>query len=200
MLLTADTSPTAPACTGVLITSSTVLTAAHCVQTGVAYRIDFGGNGFWGTALRHPTVDLAVVSTLDKVGRPFHAKLATTVAAGSAITLSGYGQTANNVGQDGIKRYGTNVIDSVDPNFIYFDTALTSPPGTEAATCFGDSGGPAFRGGFTSDCVVGITRGQLNEPGGVACAASNGAWIHTRTDTELAWIQASIRDQIVTCN
>lgn len=201
VLLTADTGPAAPACTGVLVTSSMVVTAGHCVQNGAGYRVDLGN--FWGTATVHPSypaVDLAVISTLDKVGRPFHARIATTVAAGTPITLSGYGQVAANVPQDGIKRYGTNVIDSVDPTFFYFDTALTAPPGTEAATCYGDSGGPAFSGGLESDCVVGVTKGQLNVPGGTACAASNGAWLHTRIDNQLAWLTSVSRDRIVTCN
>jgi secreted trypsin-like serine protease len=204
VLLTADTSPTAPACTGVLVTSSMVLTAGHCVQSKLSYRIDFGGgSGFYGTARVHPSypaVDMAVISTLDKVGRPFHARLATGVAAGTPIVLSGYGQVAANAPQDGIKRYGTNVVDMVDASYLYFDTALTSPPGTESATCFGDSGGPAFAGGFDSNCVVGITKGQLSVSGGTACDATNGAWIHTRTDNQLTWIQSVSRDPIVTCN
>lgn len=203
VLLTADTSPGAAACTGVLVTSSMVLTAGHCVQTGLSYRIAFGGgSGFVGIATRHPSypaVDMAVISTLDKVGRPFHARLAISVTAGTPITLSGYGQVAANAPQDGIKRYGTNVVDMVDASYIYFDTTLTSPPGTEAATCYGDSGGPAFAGGFDSNCVVGVTKGQLNVPGGAACDATNGAWIHTRTDNQLAWIQSVSRDSIVTC-
>ena len=203
---TKDLSPSGPACTGVLISSNTVLTAAHCVETGRRYPVEFaGGAGFSGIATRHPGYnsstglnDLAVISTLDKMARPFHARLATSVSAGQAITLSGYGRTGANVPQDGIKRYGTNTIDSVDSNRFYFDTDLTSPPGTEAATCYGDSGGPAFLGGVTSDCVGGITRGQVSDPAH-ACTALGDQWIHTRVDLHFAWLQSVSRDPITTC-
>lgn len=198
VLLTSDTSPGALACTGVLITHSSVLTAAHCVEAGSSYYVDFGSNGFWGTATLHPTVDMAVVSTLDKLGRPFHARLATQVNPGAAITLVGYGRTNAALPPDGIKRYGFNTIDSVDPTYLYFDTDLMSPPGQEAATCFGDSGGPAFLGGFSSNCVGGVTKGQY-AAAGTACTAAGEQWFHTRVDQHLAWLEAVTRDSIVTC-
>ncbi len=116
-------------CTGVLITHSSVLTAAHCVTNGAMTVTDV----FTGVATVHPDYDgelndIAVVSTFDKVGRPWHARLAPAVAAGQDITLVGFGRTGFGIPQDNIKRFGTNTIDRLDANFLYFDTDLTAPP------------------------------------------------------------------------
>jgi hypothetical protein len=184
--------PTTPSCTGVLITSSSVLTAAHCVVNGGVHVTDL----FTGTAVTHPTLDLAVVSTFDKKGRLFRARMAVNLAAGWPITLVGFGSTGPASPQDGIKRMGTNTIDSFDGSLFYYDTDLVAPAPTEAATCYGDSGGPAFFG--TTNCIVGVTKGQLGN--GAYCTAAAGAWIHTRTDVDLAWIEAVTRDPVAYCD
>jgi len=190
--------PTDRSCTGVLITSSTVLTAAHCVTPGARHVT----SAFTGTATVHPqwtggaAHDLAVVKTLDKVGRP-HARLRTTTPEGAAITLVGYGKTVYGGVQDGVKRYGYNVIDRVDANSFFYDTSLASPAPEEAATCSGDSGGPAF---LRTDetCVVGITRGQ-NATAATACTAAGEEWRHTRVDVDLVWLEQVTRETLTLC-
>lgn len=200
VLLNGSTAPNSPACTGVLITDSTVLTAGHCVQYGGTYLVDFGGgNAFWGTAITHPSADIAVISTTDTISRPYKARMAGFIGAGYPITLVGYGETFAGSGQDGVKRYGTNTVDAADSGFIYFHSTLTSPPGNDTVTCFGDSGGPAFIGDPSSNCVGAITTGQLNVTPGNVCTAGGGYWYHTRVDTQRAWIQSVIRDPITGC-
>ena len=202
--------PTTPACTGVLIYHNTVLTAAHCVTPGATHLVLFdGGSGFVGIATRHHAYvaissgapnDLAVVKTSDKMARPFYAKIAQNVAPNMPITLVGYGQTGANIAQDGIKRFGTNIIDSVDNNFFYFNTALNSPAGEEAATCRGDSGGPAFLGGVNSDCVGGVTEGvPPPTSAGSACAAHPEGWYHTRVDTKDNFLFIKSQALVETC-
>lgn len=185
-------------CTGVLITHSSVLTAAHCVTNGAMTVTDV----FTGVATVHPDYDgelndIAVVSTFDKVGRPWHARLAPAVAAGQDITLVGFGRTGFGIPQDNIKRFGTNTIDRLDANFLYFDTDLTAPPPTDAATCFGDSGGPAFLG--NTNCIGGITKSQDGATLANACTANEGEWYHTRTDAHLVWLENVTRDPLTIC-
>jgi hypothetical protein len=186
--------PNTPACTGTLVGHNVVLTAAHCVVNGAQQLIEFdGGWGFVGTATRHPNYggndgdpdDIAVIQTLDKVGRPFYSRVAGAAPAlDNQITLSGYGTETLNGAQDGVKRTGTTTIAWMDPDFFYFHPALTGPAGTDTATCRGDSGGPAYLGGAESNCVIGITKGQ--HP--ATCDAGGGDWIDSRLDLHVAWL------------
>lgn len=114
--------------------------------------------------------------------------LATTgVSAGHPLTLVGFGATASNGTGIGTKRYGYNAVDFVDTKYLYF----TGTTGSEAGTCYSDSGGPAFGGGYSSTCIVGITKGIAPKTG---TACSTALMRDTRVDSGTA-INAWIKNQ-----
>jgi hypothetical protein len=65
-----------------------------------------------------------------------------------------------------------------------FNLQTTNNPGIGGGTCFGDSGGPVFYGGFSSNTIVGVTSFGLSE---WVCAGVDFAY---RTDQAavIAWI------------
>jgi hypothetical protein len=156
--------------TGVLITPTVVLTAAHVVDTysgsGVVNFNTTGGfvaRNVTGVTL-HPlwapsdnlNYDLAYI-TLDSAvttATPYPLYTATN-EAGQSTVMVGYGQT--NDGTSYIKRMGVNEIESA---YTFIPPSTLSPAlsgsilisdfdsdGTDYMTWFGDSGGPLFIGG-----------------------------------------------------
>jgi len=161
-------------CTGTLITSGTVMTAAHCVSDDADNVLSpnqvvfsFGANTLEGEKLEvakvevHPDYtgqvgsegDIALLILKDKIlvdtfYRVYQGEFA--LDQGESVEVVGYGQ--NEVGTAGIKRLGT-----VD--FRRFTSAVSAAPNVflefnasqseDQNVCPGDSGGPAIveRGG-----------------------------------------------------
>lgn len=173
-------------CSGSLLsTGMHFLTAAHCVLDSSGNAL--GGNAtltFWNSLNQqfayqsilvtpHPEFsivsfaggnDLAVITlgeaVDDSIGRL--SLYSGSGELGSTGTVIGYGRTGTGLtgGQAntfGTRRQGTNVVDSIIGNVLYFDfddgTALRSTLGgtgtgpTEVMTSFGDSGGPTLING-----------------------------------------------------
>lgn len=169
-------------CTGTLIDKDWVLTAAHCVagETAASVKIRFddanindttggrvvavaeihGNPGFNDNAWDN---DIALIklaeSVTDRVATPVHR---TAIAAATSVTEVGYGDADNNGGGAGLlRKLTTPTVDCAmanDPgisgaNLLCFNAA------TGHASCYGDSGGPAFvtvNGTFE---VAGVTSG-----------------------------------------
>jgi len=116
---------------------------------------------------------------------------------GMPITLVGFGETFLNEGVFTVKRWGTNFVDSHDDTYFYF--GYGGPASGEATTCRGDSGGPAYTGGYNATCILGVTKGIV--PGGVPCGV-NAQYRHTRLDRipVASWILNNAMDPTIgTC-
>jgi secreted trypsin-like serine protease len=160
---------------------------------------------YQGNTVRHPNFtppaaenDVALIrldTAVAGTGLSVRGSIATSPAAGT-IKLVGYGvpfaATDPFAYSYGVLRSGFNQIDSVDANFLYF----TGTTGTDSATCFGDSGGPAFANtaGF---CIAGITKGQLGT--GPFCGDASGAFQHARVDIHAAWIATNAGEPVAPC-
>ncbi|MGE5222057.1 MAG: S1 family peptidase [Omnitrophica WOR_2 bacterium] len=74
-----------------------------------------------------------------------------------------------------------------------FNLQTTNNPGIGGGTCFGDSGGPAFYGGFNSNRIVGVTSFGLSAN---VCAGVDFAYRTDQADL-IDWILATIpADQV----
>ncbi len=184
-------------CSGTLISPTVFLTAAHCgegdsgrvrVTFSAAYHDGdktyagtFHGDPRYGSRQNDPH-DIAVV-VLDKAVRGVTpAKLPSTgslsgLSHGQRITAVGYGAYRVTHGPGGhrylyndVRMKATGSLNAVTPHWLR--ASMNSATG-DGGTCYGDSGGPNFRG--TSDTVAAITI-----TGDAVCRATN---VDYRLDT-----------------
>lgn len=133
-------------CTGTVVGPRTIVTAAHCAETGnVATFTTLSGKKYSATMQRapvYPDKDLDVnlgLTDVDIDAPPMFMKLDKFERVGMALTFMGYGctQPGGAGGNDGILRTGEAKV--IGSNGDY--DLVTSTPGG-AALCYGDSGGP----------------------------------------------------------
>jgi hypothetical protein len=115
------------------------------------------------------------------------------------FTVSGYGVTRTN--PSGLQELSFRERLMATNQLLNLHSALTSgfnlqttanPGGGRGGTCFGDSGGPVFYGGFESNTIVGVTSFGLNP----TCTGVDFAY---RTDTKavIRWILRTIPESEV---
>ncbi|HVR28201.1 MAG TPA: trypsin-like serine protease, partial [Thermoanaerobaculia bacterium] len=179
-------------CSAVLAGCSTVLTAAHCVCSGIGAECQPGGPALAHAAelevfLAHAGFfsvesiavqpafrfgirdDIAVLRLSEPVEgvTPSPLNSVARLPHGTTAEIVGFGLATESIFDNGIKRAGGIVTGpcTVVPGDEYvcweFDQPL-GPPGTDANTCSGDSGGPLYFDFGSGPLLAGIGSGGVN--------------------------------------
>jgi secreted trypsin-like serine protease len=172
-----------------------------CVESTLLF--DFGFDNFAGFPNIHD-VGLIILPEDQAVELPEYGVLApagfleSLAAAGeirdATFTVSGYGLSRTNPAQTVSFRSRlmaltkvTNLNLNASRNTAGFNLQLSSAPGGgRGGTCFGDSGGPTFYGGYDSNVIVGVNSWLF----GFNRQTCGGTGFAFRTDTEavINWI------------
>ncbi len=183
-------------CTGTLIASDVVLTAAHCVQGIDVSHVSIGSVDWWqdegelievSAAVAHPSYDIAVLrlaeeSSFEPRAVGMGCALDEYLFDGADVAVVGYGITSATSQFNTQLREGFTVIDDADCSEYPCQRDKELWAGTTGANaCSGDSGGPLYLMTEVGDFVIGAT-----SRGPEGCR--NGA-IWVRPDAFIDWIE-----------
>ena len=187
-------------CSGTVIGSHAVLTAAHCVS-GNPIEVSIVPGGAPEIPAQsfavHPEyvpspypLDIAVITTSLPVGRrTIPLLLSRAGRVGETAVLAGWG--VEQVGGSGVLRAGVAVVDFVGETFM-----TTRFANSETATCGGDSGGPLLLSESGEWILAGVTATGVFNPGTNAPPCRNGISVYAgvRAATTSSFIRERVPD------
>lgn len=176
-------------CSGVMVRSDVVLTAAHCISAPTAFQLEVEGESWLiepneQTVILHPDYDLALVnlhSVTASSSLPWLTE-GLAVTKGTLVEISGGGISDQGAGD---LRFAVAEVEGISDDHVIVQLPIGGGP------CGGDSGGPLLvRSLDGSVRVAGILSG--------GAASCDGPDSYVRLDHAAAWLAENVGAPVVT--
>lgn len=184
-------------CSGALIASDVVLTAAHCVPQGATYKIVIPGENpprlvdvkrvashpqfnAQGIVAHRASADVALLQTVESLTRsravaPTATPL-TPIAAGNRYSILGIGVTVRGDGRSGGTVRSAPLVSTSKPGNLQIRLVdpATNNKSAGLGACTGDSGGPVFEDQNGRAVIVGVVSWSTAPNNAAGCGGLTG--------------------------